>query len=78
MHSAIAGRNQSRYLLGRSRNDTKDGRVAKHQNDDGQDETKNEQVNVIDSIGQGPRRVVPGTGDEQSLRFERRPAKQPR
>ena len=57
MHSAIDGRGQSRYLPGRSNDEAKDGRVAKNQNGDGQDESENKEVDVVEATG-GLWRVV--------------------
>ena len=74
MHSAIDGRGQSRYLPGRSNDEAKDGRVAKNQNGDGQDESENKEVDVVEATG-GLWRVVQGAGDEQSFRSVGRPSK---
>ena len=73
MDSAIAVRGHSRYFPRRLHDDTKDGAVGENQNGDGHDESKKEQINVEQPIGEVPRRVVEGTGDEESFRLEGRP-----
>ena len=75
---AVAGHDESRHLAGGADDESENGRVAESEDGDGEDEAEDEEVNVVEAVGQVARRVVPRARHQHSFRLVRRPAKQPR
>ena len=75
---AVAGHDESRHLAGGADDESENGRVAESEDGDGQNEAEDEEVNVVEAVGQVARRVVPRARHQHSFRLVRRPAKQPR
>lgn len=75
---SVTGHDEPGHFPGRTNDEPEDGRITKCQNGDGQNEAEDKQIQVVETVGQCPRSVVPRTGNQNSFRLIGRPAKEPR